>query len=239
MGFGPFEWIGVDADDTLWHSERHFQALTQTFLDVVSPYVLGRNESATWIHDELIRVETENVASFGFGIKGAVLSMMQLAIQCSDGAISGAELMRLIDGGREMMEHPIELLEGVVEGLERSGDASLIMITKGDLIDQRRKIADSGLERCFQVVEITADKTRSVYAEILHRHGIHPDRFVMIGNSVASDILPALATGASAIHVPHELEWAYERAETPVGHPRFRTAPTFAHAVQLARGGLL
>lgn len=205
--FTGIEIIAFDADDTLWRNEDIFYSVHERFKQL-----LARYHDEQWIVDRLYQTESRNFLHFGYGVKGFTLSMIETAIELSEGRISAAEIQRLIDMGREMMNAPIELLDGaaeVVEGLSQSFD--LMLITKGDLFHQESKIARSGLKDYFKRVEIVSEKDEGVYQRIAERHGIRPERFVMIGNSLRSDILPVIAMGGIAIHIPYKTEWIHER----------------------------
>ncbi len=223
-------WVGIDADDTLWHTETHFKESYRQFADIVAPYLGDVVDVHQAAHDLLIETQRRNVVSFGYGIKGATLSMIEAALEASNRQISGDEVYQLLERSKWMMTHPVVLLESVHQALERLGRYRRIMITKGDLVDQRRKIAESNLAHYFDVIEITPDKDAATYAELLGRHGIALDEFVMIGNSLKSDIVPVLEIGGWAVHVPYELTWALEEADLPVGHHAFRHAANLVEA---------
>jgi putative hydrolase of the HAD superfamily len=213
------EIIAFDADDTLWQNEDLFYATHERFKQLLSKY-----HHEQWIVDRLYQTESRNFLHFGYGVKGFTLSMIETAIELSEGRISAGEIQTLIDLGREMMNAPIELLEGVsevVEGLSQKFD--LMLITKGDLFHQESKIARSGLKDFFKRIEIVSEKDAGVYQRIAERHGIRPERFLMIGNSLRSDILPVLEMGGIAIHVPYKTEWIHERvtADELVGKSYF------------------
>lgn len=216
--------IGLDADDTLWHHERHYQATQTLFADLL------RNHADTeHIEQRLLAAERRNLAVYGFGIKGFTLSMIETAIEVSGGTLPAATVKRILDAGREMLFHPLELLPGVEEALAKLHPRyHLVLITKGDLMDQEGKLARSGLGDWFHGVEIVSDKTAEAYARIFRRQGAAPEHAVMVGNSLKSDILPALAAGAYAVHVPHELNWALDHAEAPRNTPRLFNIATMA-----------
>lgn len=218
-------WVGFDADDTLWHNESYFVESYDLFADVAAPYLADFNDPLQAAHDLLIATETVNIPSFGYGIKGATISMIEAAITASGGTIPAVELMRLIDRAKAMMDHPVEFLDGALEALDALAHHRLILLTKGDLKDQHRKIDASALAERFDAIEILHEKDESTYAAALGRHGIAADRFVMIGNSLKSDVLPVLGLGGWAVHVPYVTTWAMEHAEEPDGHARFRSAP--------------
>jgi len=174
--------------------------------------LLSAHLSREAVSRRLFEAENRNLPIFGYGAKAFMLSMIETAIELTDGRISGKEIQRIIDMGKEMLSRPIQLLDGVrhvLDSLEE--DYTLMMLTKGDLLDQESKIARSGLSRYFQYVEIVSEKKPETYRKILYRHGLQPNEFVMIGNSLRSDILPVLESGAYAIHIPAESTWAHEQ----------------------------
>jgi len=230
----PSTWIGFDADDTLWHNESYFAQTYDLFADIVSSYLTDFNDPAGAAHDLLIATETVNIPAFGYGIKGATISMIEAAITASGGTIPAFELMRLINRAKEMMDHPVEFLDGTVEVLDALAHHRLILLTKGDLKDQHRKIDASALAERFDAIEILHEKDEDAYAQVFRRHGIDPDRFVMIGNSLKSDVLPVLGLGGWAIHVPYVTTWAIEHADEPEGHGRYRTAASLFDVAAIA-----
>lgn len=210
--------IGFDADDTLWRNEQFFRLTEDRFVAL-----LGAHGPAAEISGRLLEAERRNLAFYGFGIKGFVLSMIETAIEVTRGEVRASVIAEILAAGREMAAHPVETLPHVRETLEAlAPDYRLVLITKGDLFDQERKLAASGLGELFDAVEIVSDKTASTYERIFARHGDGASRAMMVGNSLKSDILPALAAGAWAVHVPHELTWALEHAEEPAGEGRYR-----------------
>ena len=210
--------IAFDADDTLWHNERFFRLTHDHFSDLLSDYA-GRDH----LEERLLEAERRNVGRYGFGIKGFVLSMIETALEVTDNRVPGAVIGEIVAAGREMLTHPIELLPHAEAVLARlKGRYPLLVITKGDLIDQERKIAQSGLGEVFDGVEIVSTKTPAVYAEIFRRRAIPLDAAMMVGNSLKSDVLPVLALGGWGVHVPHELTWALEHDTAPEDAARFR-----------------
>ncbi|MBF9032734.1 HAD family hydrolase [Rhodobacterales bacterium HKCCE2091] len=212
--------IGFDADDTLWHNESFFQLTQDRFAALLADYA---EDSQLRAH--LTEAERRNLGAYGFGIKGFVLSMIETAIEVTEGRVPSSVIAEILDAGKEMLAHPIELLDYAEETVRAlSGSHRLVLITKGDLLDQERKLAQSGLGDFFHAVEIVSDKTPATYAGAFARHGSGAETAMMVGNSLKSDVIPALEAGAWAVHVPHDLTWDYERAEAPVDHPRFREA---------------
>ena len=204
------EWvIGFDADDTLWHNESIFEHTHERYRALLAQY----HDQAT-VDRTLFATEMRNLELYGYGVKGFTLSAIETAIQLTDGKIRADEIQHLIELGRNMLAHPVELLDGVQETLAAlAGRHRMLVITKGDLRDQERKLMKSGLADHFQHVEIVSEKNESTYATILRRHGIPVHRFLMVGNSLKSDILPVLALGGAGAYVPYHLTWAAERVE--------------------------
>jgi putative hydrolase of the HAD superfamily len=208
--------IGVDADDTLWHSEGHFEVTEQRYVQLLEPWV----EPET-VHHALVETERRNLSVFGYGVKGFTLSMIETALTLTGRRIDGAHIERIIGLGKELMGHPVELLDGVAETLgELAEHHRLVLISKGDLFHQESKVAASGVGEVFESVEIVAEKDPATYARVLTRLGGRPARFCMIGNSVRSDIAPVLELGGAGIHVPYHVTWDLEHAEIDEGHPR-------------------
>ncbi len=199
--------VAFDADDTLWAHENIFVDAKARCLKLLSPYMKdGMN-----LEEELYRFERKNLKIFGYGVKGFTLSMIETAIELSDGKISGREIQQIIDLAKEMLDHPINLLPGVEAALDALEDHyTLMVITKGDLFDQENKLARSGVGQRFDIVEVVSEKNPETYRGILARHGIPPEQFMMIGNSLRSDVLPVIAAGGMAAHLPFEFTWHHE-----------------------------
>ncbi len=209
----PIRLICLDADDTLWGHESYFQSSYRRFVELV-----GAAESEA----RLIAIEDRNLHLYGYGVKGFTLSMIETAVELIGDRLTAATTRAILEIGRDLMRHPIEVIEGVAEALEALAKrAPLALVTKGDLFHQEMKLAASGLGEKFSSVEIVSDKTAEAYRKVFARHGVAPHEAVMAGNSLRSDILPALEAGAWAVHIPHEYEWAHERADEPVGQARF------------------
>jgi putative hydrolase of the HAD superfamily len=199
--------IAFDADDTLWHNERIFLAAKDKYSDLLAEY-----HDREWIEKRLDEAESRNILHFGYGIKGFTLSMIETACELTEGRITGNEITKIIGFAREMLASPIDLLEGVRETIgELASKYSLMLITKGDLFDQEAKLARSGLGDRFDRVEIVSRKAPEIYREIITRNNISAPEFVMVGNSLKSDILPVLEVGGRAVCVPYETEWFHEK----------------------------
>ena len=204
-----FDVIAFDADDTLWHNESIFYSTHDKFKDLLSKY-----HDEEWIASKLNETESRNILHFGYGVKGFTLSMIETAIELSEGRITANEIQSLIEIGKAMMNAPVELLDGVRETIETLAQTfELMLITKGDLFHQESKIASSGLGEFFNRIEIVSEKEVSVYERLIRKYNIKPERFAMIGNSLKSDILPVIAIGGVAIHIPYKTEWVHERVE--------------------------
>jgi putative hydrolase of the HAD superfamily len=210
--------IGFDADDTLWHNEIIFERVHERYRALLAQY----HDAAT-VDQTLLATEKRNLELYGYGVKGFTLSAIETAIALTAGKIGAHEIDGILVLGREMLAHPVELLDGVAEVVsELSTQHTLMLITKGDLRDQERKLAKSGLAGRFHLVEIVSEKDRSTYETIFRRHAIAPDRFLMVGNSLKSDILPVLGLGGAGAYVPYHLTWAHERVEElPTADGRF------------------
>jgi putative hydrolase of the HAD superfamily len=202
--------VGLDADDTLWHSESHFAITEERFRSLLAPWLAPED-----VADRLLRRERANLEIFGYGAKGFTLSMIETALEVSGGELPPASVQQLIDWGKELLSHPIELLDGVEETVkELSTTYRLALITKGDLFHQESKIAESGLADLFEHVEVLTEKSAASYRRVLTRFGIDPHQFVMVGNSVRSDVLPVVEIGGRAVHIPYGITWGHENVDT-------------------------
>jgi putative hydrolase of the HAD superfamily len=198
--------IAFDADDTLWHNEPIFLDAKDKLKSLLSNY-----HDSAWIEKHLDATESHNIKHFGYGVKAFTLSMIETACQLSEGRITGSEILEIIGFARAMLATPIDLLDGVKETiLGLQGKYRILLITKGDLFDQETKLARSGLGDYFEIVEVVANKDKLTYEKLLLRHKINPKEFVMVGNSLKSDILPVLEVGGKAVHIPYETEWFHE-----------------------------
>lgn len=208
--------IGFDADDTLWHNERFF-ALTQNHFAAL----LSDHTDRDTLMARLLASERRNLPHYGFGIKGFTLSMIETAIEVTDGRVPASVITQILDAGRDMLSHEVELLphaRATIEALRH--DYRVVVITKGDLLDQERKLAQSGLREMFDGIEIVSAKTAAEYSRIFAQHGTGADQGLMVGNSMASDVLPMIAAGGWGIYAPHGLTWEIEHAPPPA-HPRY------------------
>ena len=210
--------ICLDADDTLWHNLRHFDETEAALQRLLAPFDAAGVARAT-----LERVEARNLALYGYGAKGFTLSMIETALEVAGETLPLSAVGEILSAGRALLAHPVELLPGVEAALDALAERGrLVLVTKGDLLHQETKLAASGLGARFAGIEIVSDKTTETYARIFARHEVAPERALMAGDSLRSDVLPALAAGAWAAHVPHGVVWAHERAEAPAGQARFR-----------------
>ena len=206
-----FDVIAFDADDTLWHNERLFVDAQAKFKQLLMQY-----HSPEWIEQRLYAAELRNLPHFGYGIKAFALSMIETAVELTEGRIAGRDIQTIVDAAKAMIAAEVELLDHVADTVAQLADTyALMLITKGDLRDQEAKIAGSGLGRHFRYVEIVSDKSPASYTLLLERYNIPPQRFLMVGNSLRSDILPVLELGGCAVYVPYSLTWAYEAADHP------------------------
>lgn len=210
--------IGFDADDTLWQNETFFRLTEQRFTELLSEH--GAHEV---ISAKLLEAERRNLRFYGYGVKGFTLSMIETAVEVTNGQVSASVIGEILGFGRQMLQYPVEALPHARETLDAlAGRYRILLITKGDLFDQERKLAQSGLGDYFAAVEIVSDKTPETYARIFSRHGDGAARAAMVGNSLKSDVVPAIRAGSWGIHVPHELTWVLEHEEAPEHDPRFR-----------------
>lgn len=202
--------IGFDADDTLWVNETYFRDAEVEFAKLLAPY-----ETANKIEQELMKRQIENLPLYGYGIKGFTLSMVEIALELSNNAISNTAVEAILNIGKDMLNKPVDLLEGVEEVLKTlSDDYKLIVITKGDLLDQERKLEKSGLLDYFHHIEVLSEKQEANYSKLLNHLDIKPSEFLMVGNSLKSDILPLVNIKAHAIHVPFHTTWIHEQVVT-------------------------
>ena len=199
--------IGFDADDTLWVNETYFREAELEFAKL-----LARYETANKIDQELFKMEMKNLPLYGYGVKGFVLSMVEMALELSNNEVSNSTINSILNIGKDMLNKPVELLEGVEEALKTlSNDYRLILVTKGDLLDQERKLKKSGLTDYFHHIEVLSDKQEVNYSQLLNHLDIKPSEFLMVGNSLKSDILPLVNIKAKAVHIPFHTTWLHEQ----------------------------
>jgi putative hydrolase of the HAD superfamily len=203
--------IGLDGDDTLWHSEQLFVDAQARFRSLLAPHTdLG----PAALDARLVDVERRNMTSFGYGVKAFTLSLVETAIEATDGAVPASAIQQILDLGRVLLDHPVQLLDGVLDAVDALSDRyRLMLVTKGDLLHQESKVARSGLAEMLWAVEIVSEKDEATYRRVLAKHGVDPAAFVMVGNSVRSDVLPVLEVGGRAVHVPYHVTWELEHAE--------------------------
>jgi putative hydrolase of the HAD superfamily len=233
--------IGFDADDTLWENELYYRQAREEFNTLINDHLIadGRPESAAAELDDLVEAtERRNLPFYGFGVMSFVLSLIETAVEVAGGGINSTDISRLLAIAKRMISAEVELFDQVEDVLaDLYGSWPLVLITKGDLLHQRAKVDRSGIDRYFAAVEVVADKTPAVYASILKRHDISPENFIMVGNSMRSDILPVVDLGGRGVYVPNAGTWAYENVEPPEeanGH--ILHARTLADVPEVIRG---
>jgi putative hydrolase of the HAD superfamily len=214
----PITAIGFDADDTLWQHEQYYLLTEKHFKDLLGDFAEGPDISA-----RLLEAERRNLEYYGFGVKGFTLSMIETAVEMTEGKVPAETIGRILDIGRDLLRHPVECMPHVEETLEAlNGHYMLVLITKGDLFDQERKLAQSGLGDYFDAIEIVSDKNATTYRRIFQKVADGPERAMMVGNSLKSDIVPAIAAGSWGVFVPNVSTWALEHVDAPEDAPRFR-----------------
>jgi len=210
--------IAFDADDTLWHNESYFQEAEKKFCVLLENYLPQHT-----IVRELLHTEIKNITLYGYGIKAFILSMIETAIRITDKSIPNEAIEKIIEYGQELLNKPVDLMDGVEEVLqELKGKYRLVMATKGDLLDQERKLKKSGLDHYFHHIEIMSEKKEDDFRKLIMHLDIPPDQFAMIGNSLKSDIVPVLNLGGHAFHIPYHVTWAHERVETQIANEKFK-----------------
>ena len=214
----PIDLICLDADDTLWHNMRHFNATEDALLAMLQPFA-----DAHVARDALNACEARNLRLYGYGAKGFTLSMIETAVELAGESLSRDLVAAILKAGQELLAHPVLLFEGVEDTLEALAErARLVLVTKGDLLHQEAKLAASGLGGHFSGIEIVSDKKADTFRRLFAAYNVAPELAVMAGDSMRSDILPALEAGAWAAYIPQEGAWSHEQGETPEAHPRFR-----------------
>lgn len=221
--------IGFDADDTLWVNEPYYQEVERQFCQIMNPYLEEKETSK-----ELFKTEMQNLEIYGYGAKGFILAMVETAVRATENHIQPKEIDQIIEIGKTLLTMPIQLLNGVEEVLQQfQGKYRLILATKGDLLDQERKLQKSGLAGYFHHIEIMSDKQEANYLKLLDHLDIEPNEFLMIGNSVKSDILPVIRIGGHAVHVPFEVTWQHETHHNSLDAESFRTVKNISMILNL------
>ena len=214
----PIDLICLDADDTLWHNMRHFAEAEDSLLAMLQPFA-----DVQIARSVLEQCEARNLKLYGYGAKGFTLSMVETALELGGSELPASVIGEILAAGRRLLAHPVELLSGIEETLQAlAARGRLALVTKGDLLHQEAKLAASGLGALFSTVEIVSDKNEATFEKLFRRHNVSPSQAVMAGDSLRSDVLPALTAGAWAAFVPHEIQWSHERANEPRGHQRYR-----------------
>ena len=221
-----------DADDTLWHNERFFRMTQDHFANLLADYA-----DRDHLDERLLAAERRNLGHYGFGIKGFMLSMIETALDVTENRAPGHVIRAIVEAGQDMLAHPIELLPDVQATLEGlAPDFTMVVVTKGDLLDQERKLAQSGLGDLFDGVEIVSQKIPGTYSAIFRKYGARPEAAVMSGNSLKSDVNPAIRAGGWGVYVPHGLSWEIEHDTAPEGNPRYAEAVSLADLPGLIQG---
>lgn len=216
--------IGFDADDTLWENEVHYRLTEAQFMGFLADFAAPDHLS-----ERLLAAERRNLQHYGFGIKGFTLSMIETAIEVTGGKVPAPVIQNILDAGRELHSHPNDLLPHAEATITKlSAHYKVVLITKGDLFDQERKLAQSGLGELFDAIEIVSDKNADAYRRIFSAQGAAGPAGLMVGNSLKSDVIPMIEAGGWGVHVPHEHEWAMEAAEAPVAEARFKEIDSLA-----------
>ena len=222
---GMIELIGFDGDDTLWHSEGYYREAQTAFEAIIGNYV---DLADARLHERVLATERGNLALFGYGAKGMTLSMIETAIAVTAARISAGDLHRVVELGKAVLQHPVELLPGIRDAVEAvAGEREVVLITKGDLFHQEKKVARSGLADLFQRIEIVSEKDPGTYGRVLAEFDVAPGRFAMVGNSLRSDVEPVLRLGGWAVHLPYHVTWAHEmEADIAADEPRMLAIET-------------
>lgn len=209
--------IAFDADDTLWHNEAYFQETEKKFCVLLENYLPQHT-----VARELLQTEIKNISLYGYGIKAFILSMIETAIRITDKSIPSEAIETIIGYGQELLNKPVDLMDGVEDVLQQlKGKYRLVMATKGDLLDQERKLKKSGLDHYFHHIEIMSEKKEDDFRKLIKHLDIQPNEFAMVGNSLKSDVIPVLNLGGHGFHIPYHVTWAHERVETQTNHENF------------------
>ena len=234
MSASPIRMVGFDADDTLWRSQDYFDQAQLDFERIVGAYVDLHDAR---LHERLYAIEKSNIGVFGYGVKGMTLSMIEAAVEITSQRISAAHLHRIVELGKDLLRHPVEILPGIPEAVAAiAAEFEVVLITKGDLFHQEAKVRQCGLADLFRRIEIVSEKDVETYARLLREFELPASQFVMVGNSLRSDIAPVLALGGWGIHVPYHTTWAHENeAEITADAPRLRRVEQAAQLPQTVR----
>jgi putative hydrolase of the HAD superfamily len=225
----PIKIIAFDADDTLWVNEPYFRDVENKFCTLLKEHMPKEKVS-----QELLKTEMRNLSLYGYGVKGFILSMIETVIRICDNKADNKLISNAIELGKELLQKPIELLDGVEAVLASlNGDYKLVLATKGDLLDQERKLLKSGLEKHFHHIEVMSDKKKEDYVKLLKHLECKPENFLMIGNSLKSDILPVLELGSYAIHVPYHTTWIHENIEVKIDNPKFFKITKISEVIEI------
>ena len=220
--------IAFDADDTLWHNEQYFREAEEKFFTLLEDYLPQHT-----VARELLKTEIDNLPLYGYGIKAFMLSMIETAIRITDGHLKSAHIQTIIGFGRELLEKPVVKMEGVELVLkELKKRYRLVLATKGDLLDQERKLKKSGLEGYFHHIEIMSEKKATDFRKLIKHLDVHPGDFIMIGNSLKSDVLPVLKLGGTAFHIPYHVTWAHEKIDHDIESERFHQVETISELLE-------
>ncbi len=223
------EVIAFDADDTLWANENHYRDAEDAFCALVRDYM-----PAATVSEELFKTEKANMPIYGYGAKAFTLSMIETLLRITKGEASAGLVEKVIALGKGLLQTPVKLLDGVPEVLARlNGDYRVVLATKGDLLDQGRKLLHSGLEKYFHHIEIMPDKQKKDYIKLLKNINCKPENFLMVGNSLKSDILPVMELGGYAVHVPYHVTWAWETIDQEIDNPRFLEAKNIREVLNM------
>ncbi len=214
----PLKVIAFDADDTLWVNEPYFREAEDKFCALLEDYLPHHT-----VAKELFKTETQNIPLYGYGVKGFMLSMVETALRISNNKVPPIVIEKALEYGKELLDKPLELLEDIEDALQQlKKKYRLVVATKGDLLDQERKLKKSGLEHYFHHIEIMSDKQEGDYQKLIKHLDIIPQEFMMIGNSLKSDVMPVLAVGGHAVHIPYHITWAHEAVTETIQHPNFQ-----------------
>jgi len=220
--------IAFDADDTLWVNEPYFQETEKKFCELLEDYLPHHS-----ISQELFKTEIANLSLYGYGVKGFMLSMIETALSVSNNTLNITVIEKALQYGKELLARPIEILEGVEDTLQAlSKRYRLVVATKGDLLDQERKLKKSGISHYFHHIEIMSDKQEADYLKLIKHLDIQPAEFLMIGNSIKSDVMPVLAIGGHGVHVPYHTTWAHEQVSHTIEHTNFKKAQNITEVLQ-------